>query len=132
MVAMRAEYYHVARITVGISLTALMAFLFLQRSFRHRTSPFFCYLRLYTSKSAESIIIVLWNKGGMRHAAFKKKFKFEFSQKLKFTQKFKSFKPQKSFFEQQELQLSQQQELFTRFRLFWQLRKVRNKNGHSA
>ncbi len=68
----------------------------------------------------------------MRHAAFKKKFKFELSQKLKFTQKFKSFKPQKSLFKQRELQLSQQQKSFKRFRIIRKLRKDRHKNGYSA
>ena len=54
----------------------------------------------------------------MRHAAFKKKFKFELSQELKFTQEFKSIKPQKSFFELQEPQFSQQQEQLWRITYF--------------
>ena len=75
-------------------------------------------LKLYTTKPTDSIIQALWNKGGMRHAAFKKKFKFELSQELKFTQEFKSIKPQKSFFELQEPQFSQQQEQLQRITYF--------------
>ena len=47
----------------------------------------------------------------MRHAAFKKKFKFELSQELKFTQEFKPFESQQSLVKQKKLQFTQQQPL---------------------
>ena len=65
----------------------------------------------------------------MRHAAFKKKFKFELAQKLKFTQKFKQKLSQEPLLEQEQPQFPQQQELFRRVAYFRKLREDKDRNS---